>query len=704
MKSLAHALPASLARRFALAAGGLAAAAVLAAALSTWWLVERQRHDALARLVSSERQFRAAAVGADLKALAERMAEVASSTILATGLVDSVGRETYLAPYLNGIQQINGVPVQLLLTDFQGLEIARNGEAPFNPEQRAWLQRQLALGHRSAALFSSARGTELVALEPMVYTRTASPEGAVLYKIALKDLQLSSGMRLAWGAAAADTSTPVPVPAVYQALGLRISGEPPPETLGNAQSPEYLTILAIALALFSAVLLGGMRLAQLLTRDLQGLEAFSSRLGDAGLGLERASMGSSREVASLARSINRMLDRLHEQHSTLLQERQRLSELAEALQVADQRKDEFLAMLAHELRNPLAPISSAAALLQRQATQHPEVLHSSQVITRQVEQLTGIVDGLLDVSRLSRGLVSLHTEWLDLRSVVTHAVEQVQPLMQAKEQTLAMDLPEDPMGVRGHHGRLVQVLSNLLGNATRYTPEGGHIALRLSGDAHTWQLHVQDNGRGIEASLLPSIFEPFIQGTRAIDRTEGGLGLGLALVRQLVALHGGSVSASSSGPGGGATFTVTLPRAAAPLPVGEPAAAGSPAASRALQVLVVDDNLDAAECLAELLRGEGHAVSLAHNGPDALALAQAAVAPFDACLLDIGLPGMDGYALGQALRTLPSCAQALLVALTGYGGPQDLARSHAAGFDQHLVKPFNLAVLPALLARCVAQR
>lgn len=697
-------LPASLARRFALAAAGLAAAALLLTSLASWWLITRQHDRALQELAAHELQFRAASVASDLKALAERMSEIAGSTILATGLVDSAGRETYLGPFLSGIRQINGIPVQVVFTDFQGSEIASNSGARFTPEQMDWLRRKLDIGRPTAEIFPSATGGELVALEPMTYARTSSPEGAVFYKVALRDINLGPEMRLEWGApgsAGPDTAVAaaVPGPAAFGHLQFRVRAEAQPGP--GAARPElpYLHIVLIALTIFGVVVLAGQRLARLLTLDVQRLQTFSSRVFGSGLSTDRAPAGGSTEVSSLARSVNDMLDRLNEQHLTLLREREKLTQLTQALQAADRKKDEFLAMLGHELRNPLAPISTGAYLLRRIPGTDPRVVRTSEMIGRQVGQMTKIVDDLLDVSRVTRGLITLDKVPVDLADAVSAAIEQVRPLIESHHNALSVSLPPQRLVVLGDHARLVQVISNLLSNAAKYTDEGGRITVTVQATPFEATLMVQDDGIGIPPELMPEIFDLFTQGSRAADRSQGGLGLGLALVKHLVGLHGGSVEASSDGPGRGARFTVRLPRVQAPAAArGHPSAPAAGAEGR-LQILVVDDNVDAAQTLAQWLRLEGHTVFVSHDGVAALALAQAERARMDACIVDIGLPGMDGWELGRRLKATPQAAGALLIALTGYGLTADRQKSVEAGFQHHLVKPADAELLRSLLSK-----
>jgi PAS domain S-box-containing protein len=367
------------------------------------------------------------------------------------------------------------------------------------------------------------------------------------------------------------------------------------------------------------------------------------------------------------------------------------------LRLADRRKDEFLAMLAHELRNPLAPIGAAAQLLQRARLDEAQVRRTSEIIGRQVDHMTHLIDDLLDVSRVTRGLVTLDTAPQDLRDIVAEAVEQVTPLMQSRRHRLVLHLPPDAAPVQGDRKRLVQVVANILNNAAKYTAEGGRIALRIAERGGDVAVEIADDGIGMPPDLVAHVFDLFAQAERSSDRSAGGLGLGLALVKSLVELHGGTVRCESPGVGKGSVFTICLPRLSAPERVAAPAPAGPavPAHARALRIMIVDDNADAAAMLALLLESMGHAVSVEHDARAALAHAPAA-AP-DVFLLDIGLPEMDGTELAQRLRRLPAGAGAVMVAVTGYGQDSDRERTAAAGFDHHLVKPVAMDSLFAIL-------
>ena len=369
-----------------------------------------------------------------------------------------------------------------------------------------------------------------------------------------------------------------------------------------------------------------------------------------------------------------------------------------ALREAARRKDEFLAMLAHELRNPLAPISAAAQLLQFGKFDETRVLAASAIISRQVSHMTGLVDDLLDVSRVTTGMIVLEKTWLDINQIVTDAAEQVTPQLRARRHQLQLQITPDETLVMGDRKRLVQVLANLLGNAAKYTPEGGLIIVRTSVHADHVNVAVRDNGIGMAPELKARAFDLFAQAERTSDRSLGGLGLGLALVKSLVELHRGTVTCDSAGLGLGSQFTICLPRAALATTTPPSAAVHAPAgnAAAALRILVVDDNVDAAAMLAMLLEASGHEV-IVENG-SVSALARASVERPQVCLLDIGLPGMDGNELARRLRADPATAGALLVAITGYGQQADQQQTLAAGFDHHFLKPVDMVKLNAVLA------
>ena len=372
----------------------------------------------------------------------------------------------------------------------------------------------------------------------------------------------------------------------------------------------------------------------------------------------------------------------------------------QAYRDADRRKDEFLAMLAHELRNPLAPIAAAAELLQVCGGDAHRVGQASAVIGRQVRHISGLIDDLLDVSRVTHGMIPLEKVRADVRHVVADAIEQVRPLLESRGHRLAVQTPDAAALVSGDPKRLVQVVANLLNNAVKYTPHGGEIVLELAVDGADVALTVADNGIGMNAEVLARAFELFAQAEREADRSHGGLGIGLALVKSLVELHGGAVVASSAGLGQGSRFTVRLPR----LEEGSSAdqADAGPVLAAALKVLVVDDNVDAADMLAMFVEAMGHQVVVEHSSLPALERLHA-FHP-DVFLLDIGLPDLDGYGLARRIRAIPAVAGALLVAVTGYGDEQARQQARAAGFDHHFVKPLDTAKLIALLDDVSAAR
>ena len=378
-----------------------------------------------------------------------------------------------------------------------------------------------------------------------------------------------------------------------------------------------------------------------------------------------------------------------------------LRESEDRLRMSDRRKDEFLAMLAHELRNPLAPISAAAELIRLVKLDQVQLHDTSQVISRQVHHMSDLLEDLLDVSRVTRGLVALNKHALDMKEVVACAVEQVRSTVEARGHDLIIDLPSHSATVLGDKNRLVQVTTNLLNNAAKYTPHHGSIRLSLAIENERIVLRVADDGIGIAPELQPHIFELFTQAERSVDRSQGGLGLGLALVKQLIELHDGSVSCESPGVGHGSCFTISLPLYSNPrqhMPEFAPQTEHLAGATRPLKILVVDDNIDAASTLKALLEALGHRVTT-ENGSLA-ALRQVEAALFDVILLDIGLPEMDGYELARRLRARPLPAPAMtLIAVTGYGHDDDRIKARDAGFDHHLTKPIDLAGLNKVLSR-----
>lgn len=367
-----------------------------------------------------------------------------------------------------------------------------------------------------------------------------------------------------------------------------------------------------------------------------------------------------------------------------------IEEAKRSLEEANRRKDEFLAMLAHELRNPLAPVATAAELLKTGKADGERVKKASEIIGRQVKHMTRLIDDLLDVSRVTRGLITLKPRLLTIHEIILAAIEQVQPLLVNKEHRFSLRMADDVIQVRGDKARLVQVVANLLNNAAKYTDAQGKISLHVLKSETTVTISVTDNGIGISAELMPHIFELFSQGERTNARSQGGLGLGLALVKSLVDLSGGAVSASSDGLNRGSVFAVTLPQAFDTVVPELFDAKDTPLRERpdTICILVVDDNEDAVDTLSMFLTSAGHEVTVAYNARETLLAAQKT--KFDVIFLDIGLPDLDGYALARRLRLLPMSSSARILAITGYGQASDRERTKEAGFDEHLVKPVSL--------------
>ena len=366
------------------------------------------------------------------------------------------------------------------------------------------------------------------------------------------------------------------------------------------------------------------------------------------------------------------------------------------LREGERRKDEFLAMLAHELRNPIAPIASAAELLALARVDDPRVRLAAGVIDRQVRHLTKLVDDLIDVSRVTRGLIRLEPKSLDLVEILRAAVEQVRPLIDARAHTLSLTCAVEELRVRADPTRVLQVFTNLLNNAAKYTPDGGAIEIAVIPADAIVRIEIRDNGQGIESELLTDIFEPFTQGSRAPDRSQGGLGIGLTLVKQLIDLHQGTVEARSAGAGRGSVFVVTLPLPADHVEAVPTTPGDEPKRVVPQSLILVDDNVDAADVLAAVLRSDGHDVSVFYDAASVLE-ARLDRPPF-ACILDIGLPDMDGYELVGRLKKRSECQSTRFIALTGYGQTLDRLRSRVAGFDHHLVKPVELETLQRLLS------
>jgi signal transduction histidine kinase len=441
------------------------------------------------------------------------------------------------------------------------------------------------------------------------------------------------------------------------------------------------------------------------------LQVLNRTLADANERLAEANTTLQAEKTRELETLNRVLQQANqelESANRLLQ-----TEVAErtrvelALKEADRHKDEFLAMLAHELRNPLAPIHNAVQLMHRQSFADPQLTWSRDVIGRQLAHLTRLVDDLLDVSRITRGKINLSKEVIELETLVTRTLETVQPLLEERGHKLTVEVPKGILAVLGDPTRLVQALGNVLGNAAKYTDRGGHITLAAAESGSELVIRVRDNGIGIPAELMPMIFNLFTQLDRTSGPAQSGLGIGLALVQRLVEMHGGSVSARSDGLGKGSEFLIRLP-----LFIRETVESGQPIQQRSAleqsmtnaegpartqrRILVADDNNDALESLATLLQLSGHEVYTAANG--AMALESAEAHRPEVALLDIGMPKLDGYEVARRIRAQPWGQRITLVALTGWGQDSDRRRSQEAGFDSHLVKPLDLDKLTELLA------
>jgi signal transduction histidine kinase len=472
--------------------------------------------------------------------------------------------------------------------------------------------------------------------------------------------------------------------------------------LDRLQSYALILLGVMAGSLLLAALVA-QRLQQAITRPLQAVTEVARAVRmrrDFSLRVEEQATG---EIGTLVDAFNDMLaeiarraNALQDANQTLEHEMTVRQGAERALLLADRRKDEFLATLAHELRNPLAPIRTGLDIMRLNASDPVACDRARAIMERQLKQMVRLVDDLLDVSRINTGKLTIRREQLRLQDVVNDALELSRPFIAAQGHTLEVQLPPQPVFLVGDAARLAQVLSNLLHNAAKYTARGGTIALEAETGGGQLQLRVRDNGIGIPSVLLDDIFEMFIQADTSLERSSAGLGVGLSLARKLVELHGGSIRAESAGQGRGSTFTVTLPILAA-----SSAAAAEQApvqvAHRLYRILLADDNVDFVNGIGALLRSMGHQVHIAYDGQQALAAAEAFAPEF--AFLDIGLPKLNGYDLARALQSLPALRHTVLVAVTGWGQQKDRQRAFEAGFHHHLVKPVSIDQLQEILAQ-----
>jgi two-component system, sensor histidine kinase len=415
----------------------------------------------------------------------------------------------------------------------------------------------------------------------------------------------------------------------------------------------------------------------------------------AGCGKRRARLtaGDGREVDVLLSLTSTATNEI-ERRSLIVTDLTQLSDAQIGLERAQQQshaKDEFMAMLAHELRNPLSAISAALEVLQAGGSNDAITGRARAIISRQTRNLSRLVDDLLEVARVITGKVALARLPLELGDAVHRCVVQLEP--RAEERRIELEIAGGPHWIHGDPVRIEQILTNVLSNAIKYSGAGGVIRLTLSAEDNETVLRVIDNGLGISPELLPQIFEPFVQGERTLDRSQGGLGVGLTLVRRLVELHGGTVQASSEGPGCGSTFTIRLPRVAPPC--AKPISRGQQLKTLPRRVLLIEDNRDARETFRMMLELAGHEVIEAEEGHRGLELLKSELP--DIAVIDVGLPGLDGYQIASSFRREPTGNRVLLVALTGYGTPDARERSRAAGFDHHLIKPIDPEVLRELM-------
>jgi signal transduction histidine kinase/ActR/RegA family two-component response regulator len=475
----------------------------------------------------------------------------------------------------------------------------------------------------------------------------------------------------------------------------------------NSRLLDYLAILVsvVLTSLFIAALVMG-RLQRAITTPILDVAHVARSVMQSRNFALRASKSSDDEVGVLVDAFNDMLAEVGQRTDALERSNRHLSvemterrKAEEALRQAARTKDQFLATLAHELRNPLAPIRNAVEILRRTAASKDPALQQRalDIMARQVQQMVRLIDDLLDVSRITTGKLLLIKHNVDLLTVLHSAVEIAMPSIEARNHHLELALPEGPIWVQADATRVAQVFANLLNNAAKYTEPNGRIGLKVEAADGGWRVQVSDSGVGIAPDMLSSIFDMFVQVDQSLERGMAGLGVGLTLARQLVELHGGRIEVHSAGLGCGSEFSVWLPAQVAQAPLAVPPTPAADVATGAgHRILVADDNVDFATSLRSLLETLGHTVSVAHDGHTALALA-AAVRP-DFVFLDIGMPGLNGYELAQALREWPATRHSVLVAITGWGQQQDREKARACGIDHHLTKPVDVNQLMPILA------
>lgn len=472
---------------------------------------------------------------------------------------------------------------------------------------------------------------------------------------------------------------------------------------------RYLVILAAAMAFSLAVaMLVSWWLQAVVTRPILDVTAVAREVMQSRNYNLRARKTTDDEIGVLVDSFNRMLAEisartrdLEESNRVLVRETRERRDAEEALRLADQRKDEFLATLAHELRNPLAPLMSGLEIMQLTGPDSPASANARGIMERQLRHMVRLIDELIDVSRISTGKLTVRKARIDLLPVIRSALESTARLVEERHHALDAELPASPIWLDGDATRLAQVFTNLVNNAAKYTEPGGRIAIRLHLDDAGVVVDIKDTGIGIPVDMLDRVFDMFAQVDTSLERPLAGLGVGLTLARRIVELHGGTLQARSAGPGAGSTFTVTLPLGGqdqASEPPGTAVLEGAALAgtARRHRILLVDDNMDFVNSLASMLAMAGHEVRVAHDGATALAII-GDFAP-DFCFLDIGMPKMNGYELAAHLRRHPAGRAATLVAVTGWGQEKDRHRAAEAGFDHHLVKPVSFAAVEALLA------